>query len=62
MRHPKVTALKDGKPIVLEDDVAGTYELVKWSDRECAWIANHGKPTNITLGIGTSFSGATTWH
>lgn len=50
MRHPMETAPKDGKPIILEDAVAGTYELVEWSDRECAWVANNGKASNITPG------------
>jgi hypothetical protein len=48
MRRPIETAPKDGKTVILEDDVNGTYELARWSAQECAWVAKNGKPYNIT--------------
>jgi hypothetical protein len=38
MRQPIETVPKDRKAVILEDDSAGTYELARWSEQECAWV------------------------
>ena len=47
MRRPIETVPKDGKTVILEDEVKGTYELARWSAQESAWVGKDGKPHDI---------------
>jgi hypothetical protein len=47
MRRPIETVPKDGKPVILEDDTNGTYELAQWSAQEGAWVGENGKPCKM---------------
>lgn len=42
MRQPIETVPKDGKAVILEDPVAGSYELAKWSAEESVWLNENG--------------------
>ena len=47
MRREIETVPKDGKLVILEDDVRGTYELARWSTEQSAWVGENGKPIAI---------------
>jgi hypothetical protein len=48
MRHPIDTAPKDGKFVILEDDVSGSFEFAQWSAEAGQWVRENGKPSEIT--------------
>jgi len=48
MRHPIDTAPKDGKFVILEDDVSGSFEFAQWSADARGWVRENGKPSEIT--------------
>ncbi|QIG91071.1 hypothetical protein [Bradyrhizobium sp. 6(2017)] len=47
MRHPIDTAPRDGKFVILEDDVSGSFELAQWSAETRGWVSENGKPSEI---------------
>jgi len=48
MRHTIETAPKDEKFVILEDDVAGTYDVAHWSPDAEKWIGKNSEPTVLT--------------
>src|SRR5215212_1566482 len=48
MRHPIDTAPRDGKFVILEDDVSGSFELAQWSAEKPGWVAENGELSKIT--------------
>ena len=48
MRRAIDTAPKDGKFVILEDDVSGSFELARWSAEARAWVRENGEPSKIT--------------
>ncbi|WP_426413200.1 BA14K family protein [Bradyrhizobium ganzhouense] len=48
MRRTIVTAPRDGKVVILEDDVFGTYDVARWSPESGEWIGENGEPIKIT--------------
>jgi hypothetical protein len=48
MRHTIETAPRDGKVIILEDDVSGTYDVGHWSPEAGEWVGEKGEPSKIT--------------
>ena len=48
MRRAIDTAPKDGKFVILEDDVSGSFELAQWSAEARAWVRENGELSKIT--------------
>src|SRR5438874_2020195 len=48
MRHPIDTAPRDGKFVILEDDVSGSFELAQWSAEAPGWVTENGELSKIT--------------
>ncbi|WP_029085696.1 hypothetical protein [Bradyrhizobium sp. th.b2] len=48
MRHPIDTAPRDGKFVILEDDVSGRFESAQWSAEARGWVRKNGEPSEIT--------------
>src|SRR3954453_1814480 len=48
MRHPIDTAPRDGKFVILEDDVSGSFELAQWSAEARGWVTENGELSKIT--------------
>jgi hypothetical protein len=48
MRRPIDTAPRDGKFVILEDDVSGTFEFAQWSAEARGWVRENGEPSEIT--------------
>src|SRR3954468_17204746 len=48
MRHPIDTAPRDGKFVILEDDVSGSFELAQWSAAKPGWVTENGELSKIT--------------
>lgn len=48
MRHTIETAPKDRKPVILEDDATGTYDVALWSPEAGTWVGKNGEPTQLT--------------
>jgi hypothetical protein len=48
MRQAIETAPKDGKVVILEDDVSGIYEVAHWSPKAGEWVGKNGNPSKIT--------------
>ena len=48
MRRTIDTAPKDGSFVILEDDVAGTFERAQWSAEARGWLRENGEPSTIT--------------
>jgi hypothetical protein len=48
MRHPIVTAPKDGAVLILEDEASGTYIVAYWSTETGEWIGKNREPSRIT--------------
>jgi hypothetical protein len=53
MRRAIETAPRDGKVVILEDDVTGAFELARWSAEALAWVKENGELSKI---------GPTYWH
>jgi hypothetical protein len=47
MRRAIDTAPRDGKFVILEDDVSGSFELAQWSTEACGWVREDGGPSKI---------------
>src|SRR3954452_15054817 len=47
MRHPIDTAPRDGKFVILEDDVSGRFELAQWSVEARGWVTENGELSKI---------------
>ncbi len=43
MRRPIDTVPKDGRKVILDDDVTGTHELARWSAETSTWVTQDGK-------------------
>lgn len=48
MRRTIETAPRDGKVVILEDDVFGTCDVAHWSPESGQWIGENGEPIKIT--------------
>src|SRR5258708_3583041 len=48
MRRAIDTAPRDGKFVILEDDVSGSFELAQWSAEARGWVRGNGEPSKIT--------------
>ncbi|MGY8685635.1 hypothetical protein Q2941_49185 [Bradyrhizobium sp. UFLA05-153] len=48
MRHPIDTAPRDGKFVILEDDISGRFEFGQWSAKGRGWVRENGEPSEIT--------------
>lgn len=48
MRRTIETAPRDGKVVILEDDVFGTRDVAHWSPESGQWIGENGEPIKIT--------------
>lgn len=48
MRRTIETAPRDGKVVILEDDVFGTCDVAHWSPESGQWIGESGEPIKIT--------------
>jgi hypothetical protein len=48
MRRTIETAPRDGKVVILEDDVFGTLEVARWSSEAGEWVGENGEPIKIT--------------
>ncbi|MBR1155268.1 hypothetical protein [Bradyrhizobium sp. JYMT SZCCT0428] len=48
MRRAIDTAPRDGKFVILEDDVSGSFELAQWSAEARAWVKENGELSKIT--------------
>src|SRR4051794_38785982 len=48
MRRAIDTAPRDGKFVILEDDVSGRFELAQWSAEARGWVRGNGEPSKIT--------------
>src|SRR5207244_7730555 len=48
MRRAIDTAPRDGKFVILEDDVSGSFELAQWSAEARAWVGENGELIKIT--------------
>ena len=48
MRRAIDTAPRDGKFVILEDDVSGSFELAQWSAGARAWVRENGELSKIT--------------
>ena len=48
MRRAIDTAPRDGKFVILEDDVSGSFELAQWSAEARAWVGENGELSKIT--------------
>src|SRR5436190_2488660 len=48
MRRPIDTAPRDGKFVILEDDVSGSFELAQWSAEARGWVTENGELSKIT--------------
>src|SRR5438876_4998099 len=47
MRRTIDTAPRDGKFVILEDDVSGSFELAQWSPEAHGWVKENGEPSKI---------------
>jgi hypothetical protein len=47
MRRAIDTAPRDGKFVILEDDVSGSFELAQWSAEARGWVRENGEPSKI---------------
>ena len=47
MRRAIETAPRDGKFVILEDDVSGRFELAQWSAEARGWVRENGEPSKI---------------
>jgi hypothetical protein len=48
MRRAIDTAPRDGKFVILEDDVSGSFELAQWSAEARGWVRENGELSKIT--------------
>src|SRR5436309_9101985 len=48
MRRTIDTAPRDGKFVILEDDVSGSFERAQWSAEARAWVTENGELSKIT--------------
>jgi hypothetical protein len=48
MRHSIATAPKDGKSILLEDVISGTYDVAHWASKAGEWVGENDEPSKIT--------------
>lgn len=48
MRRTIETVPRDGKVVILEDDVFGTCDVAHWSPESGQWIGENGEPIKIT--------------
>ncbi|UGY22009.1 hypothetical protein HU675_0028870 [Bradyrhizobium septentrionale] len=48
MRRVIDTAPRDGKFVILEDDVSGRFESAQWSAEARGWVRKNGEPSEIT--------------
>jgi hypothetical protein len=48
MRGTIDTAPRDGTFVIIEDDVAGTFERAQWSAEARGWLGENGEPSKIT--------------
>src|SRR5258706_9976358 len=48
MRRAIDTAPRDGKFVLVEDDVSGSFEFAQWSDEARGWVRENGEPSEIT--------------
>src|ERR1700730_2859915 len=48
MRRTIETAPRDGKAVILEDDVFGTYDVAHWSPEAGEWVGENGEAIKIT--------------
>src|SRR5260370_41756402 len=39
---------REGKVVILEDDVSGIYDVAHWSPEAGEWIGENGEPSKIT--------------
>lgn len=47
MRQSIETAPKDGKFLIVDDDVTGQYDIACWSAEQRLWIGEDGTPSNV---------------
>jgi hypothetical protein len=47
MRRSIETAPKDGKFVILEDDVSGSFEFAQWSAEARGWVRENGEPSEM---------------
>src|SRR5258708_22942022 len=48
MRRTIETAPRDGKVVIVEDDVFGTLDVARWSSDAGEWVGENGEPIKIT--------------
>jgi hypothetical protein len=48
MRRTIETAPRDGRVVILEDDVFGTYDVAHWSPEAGEWVGENGEPIKVT--------------